>query len=283
MSYPPVTISWSALRTHEECKQKAKLVRERKGNPTQDIRNFFHGNVVDRVMREWLEQDVRELGTMSSYVERVMEEEEKRALDRKSGVVKWRTATDKAEVLEFCQELVVKLEPILERLVLPHTWGTGVRFKVPISIPDPAGGKADIFLTGEMDILVKDLSGQYAIWDLKATANNDYWRKTIAQLTFYDLAVRALFGSFPTEAGLIQPMCDQQVLPVTIQSQDRVDLMSRVVSMAHDMWRDYAPIRDDGGSCAYCHVRHACDRYKTTSPHRVSFTSVAKRSRGEVE
>jgi len=279
VTYPPIAISWSSLRTHEECRQKAKLVRERKGNPSQNIRNFFHGNVVDRVMREWLDGDPPVPGTMSSFVARVMEEEEQRALDRKSGIVKWRDANDREEVLAFCQRLVVKLEPILERLVLPYDYDMGIRFKVPMLIPDPDGGKSHILLTGEMDLLVRQAVDQWAVWDLKATANNDYWRKTVAQLTFYDIAVRAMYGKFPVEAGLIQPMCDQQVLPVSISGQDRVDLMSRIVLMAHDMWLDFAPIKDDGSNCSYCHVRHACERYKPTSPNRVSFVSVAKKSR----
>ena len=273
--YPPLSISWTGLRTHEICRQRGKLIREKKKNPSQNVRGFFHGVVVDTVMRKWLENPYE--SSMSSMVEQVIVEEQLNLKNRKAGVVRWKSSQDKVEMTNFCKTLVVKLEPILEDLVLPYDYDTGHRFRVPIKVPTPDGSSAEILLTGEMDLLVRESleDNSWAVWDLKATANNDYWRKTIAQLTFYDFSVRAMFGSNTTRAGLIQPMCDEQVLRTTISDASRADLMARIVNMAHDLWKGYTPPVDDSSTCAYCEVAHACEKYKTSSPHRVPFNSLS--------
>lgn len=273
--YPPLSISWTGLRTHETCRQRGQLIRDKKKRATQNVRGYFHGVVVDTVMRHWLEDPYSK--SMSDMVEEVIVQEQVKLKENKAGVVKWKNPQDKLEMTNFCKILVNKLEPILEDLVLPYDYDVGHRFKVPVKIPAPDGTKAEILLTGEMDILVREsvLNNSWAVWDLKATADNDYWRKTIAQLTFYDFSVRAMFGANTTRAGLIQPMCNEQVLRTSISDDSRADLMARIINMAHDLWRRYTPPVDDSSNCAYCEVAHACERYRTTSPHRVPFNSLA--------
>lgn len=256
--YPELRISWTLLRTHTECAQKAKLHRERKKSKTQNVRNFFHGNVSDTVMRRWLETD--RSAPMRSMVPDLFDEEEIRVRER-DGILKWRNRTDRQEMLAYVETLCDKLEPILEDLVVPYEYELAKRFKVPILLPDPSGGKSKVLLTGELDALVKDRNGGYSIWDLKATSDNSYWRKTIGQLTFYDVAMWAEHNSYATRTGLLQPMCTQPVFEINIDDEARRNLLTSISRMAMDMWKDYAPVREDMSMCGYCECKHACAKF----------------------
>lgn len=269
-------ISWSGLRTHEECRMRGKLTRAGKKSPMQDIRMFFPGTVVDLAMRDWLNTPDHPEGGMQDQIHQIMdaEEEKVRAGD---GVLKWRHAKDRDEVRSFCVELVSRLEPILRELVTPFDFEPAKRFQTRIQIPDLDGNPTPIWLVGEMDILVRDDQSQWGIWDLKGTRDNDYWRKTIGQLTFYDVAVGAMFeGQHSSRAGLIQPMCTERVKHVTISDQDRMTLMSRVVHMAHDIWRKDFTFRTDSEGCFHppCPVKHACPRFHVKRPTRVTVSEM---------
>lgn len=48
-------ISWSQLRTHEECKQRGFLQRTGHKSVLDNQRVFFPGTVTDRVVRDWLQ------------------------------------------------------------------------------------------------------------------------------------------------------------------------------------------------------------------------------------
>lgn len=256
-----LSLSWSQLRNWEECKQKHHLMKSGHRSPAQDIRGYFHGTVVDRVMRDWLSADGLVAGEMVTRVEDIMEREEQAALDSGDGVVRWKHREDRAEVLAFCRELVFRLEPILNEFVLPFEYEPAKRFKTVLEIPYLDGRPVPIFLIGEMDLLVRNQSGDFLVWDLKGTKDDNYWRKTIGQLVFYDLSTFAMFGQYSNGGGLIQPMCKQQVLPMTVSTQQRAEMMQRIVAMAHALWRkDYA-LRDDIKLCGYCPVRHACPRF----------------------
>lgn len=264
-----LSISWSSLRAHEECHQKGMLLRTGKKNPTTDIRSYFHGTVVDRVMREFLSDP--EPGSMPGMVVDIMRREELAALEKGDGVVRWKSATDKAKVTEFCIELVRRLEPLLYDLVIPYDYEDAKRFRVPINIPYLDGRPTQIYLAGEMDLLVRrpgvERTHEYDIWDLKGTADEGYWRKTIAQITFYDLATYSMFGQYSERAGLIQPMCKQQVIHAPVTDQNRAELMQRIINMAHDMWKkDWSP-KESVTGCSYCAVRHACERFKAPDFH----------------
>lgn len=258
----PLSISWSSLKAHEHCRQQMYLTRQGKKNPAQNIRNFFHGMVVDAVMREWLHEDDPQPGVMVSRIDAAIDEQMLKAAESGDGVVRWKHRADRKEMAAFCKELVVRLEPILYDLILKYEFEPAKRFRAPISIPDLNGNLTSIYLSGEIDLLVRDDERQWQVWDLKGTANDSYWRQTIAQLTFYDLAIHAMFGEYTVKAGLIQPMCAQRVIPVTITEKERLDMMSRIIRMAHFMWRgDWQPTESTSG-CSYCAVRHACAKFK---------------------
>lgn len=265
----PLTISWSSLRAHEECRQKGMLLRTGKKSPRTNIRMFFHGTVVDRVMREWLEQpeDERRPGQMAQWVVDIMDREELAAVESGDGVVRWKSRTDREELIVWCQELVTRLESHLDELVTPYDYMVAKRFRVPVQIPYLTGEPVWIFLAGEMDLLVRDDQPRFHVWDLKGTADDSYWRKTIGQIIFYDLAVHAMFGEYSQRLGLIQPMCRQQQIEIEATQQKRNELWSRIIRMAHDMWTHDATPKESNSGCDYCPVRHACAKFKPMQSH----------------
>jgi len=275
-----IRISWTQLSNHEYCKQKAVLIRQHKKSPTDNVRNFFHGTVCDRVMRAWLSEPDPTPGAMPGMVEDFIDlcAEELRA--EESGVVLWKSRTDRAEMTEFCKTLVTRLEPMLVKWVLPFDYEPEYRFQVPIRVPYLDGTPAEIELVGGIDVLVRlpaygsasDLP-RWQAYDLKATANPDYVRKTLAQGIFYDLAILAGFGRAPDEFTFLLPMVeDRQFVAAGVTDADRRSMLARIVAVAHDRWRgDDAPKLDAAG-CSWCPVRGACRKF---SPRAVgAFTPV---------
>jgi hypothetical protein len=264
-------ISWSALQAHEFCKQKAMLMRERKKSPASNIRPFFHGIVCDRVMRRWLESDNPRPGEMLSWVEEMVESCLVEARDSGDGVVRWKSREDRAEMTAWSRRLVTRLEPMLDRWVLPFDYQPEYRFRVPLRIPYIDGGPAEVLLNGGMDILVREEEGPPAVWagyDLKATENPDYLRKTLGQGIFYDLAVRAGVGkgTSPRTFAFLQPMVESNpVAHVVITDDDRRSMLARIVSMAHSIWRDDVAPKPGPEGCGFCQVRHGCAKFSGTS------------------
>lgn len=273
----PIKISWSQLRLFDECPAKSELMRKHKPS-VQNMRNFFHGNVADLAMRTWLTQDPPQPGWMAAHIEEMFEKALGAAKDE-GGVIHWKTPTDRAEVLEFCRELVIRLEEILNKFCLPFDWTPAYRFSVPLVIPYIDGEhSAQITLTGEIDLLVFDNTpaeklkpgiepGRIAIWDLKGTANEDYYRKVMAQLVFYAIAVKASkadqLGRWASKTGLIQPMCEERIRPFDITGDAIREMCTRIERVAHARWHGpLAPKVSDVG-CDYCEVRHACSKYRT--------------------
>jgi hypothetical protein len=210
---------------------------------------------------------------MSAQVDTIFDESIEIARNTGDGIVRWKHAGDKSETRELCREIVTRLEPILVRYALPFEWSPAVRFSVPVSIPGLDGELREIILIGEMDLRVRDARGDVVVWDLKATRDNQYYRKVLGQLSFYALAVKALTGRFPVMTGLIQPMCDQRVLPVAVDEQAVREMSGRIVKTAHDIWAGrLLPKADDAGCLgAYgCPVQHACPKFKMGRPGRVS-------------
>lgn len=254
-------LSWSRLRLHDECPAKWGLQRSAK-SPYQDIRNFFHGNVCDLAMRRWLEQPEPEPGWMAVQVEAIFAEAEVIAKDTGDGIVKWKHATDKRETMEFCRELVRRLEEDLTEHVLPYEWEPAVRFSVPIGVTGLDGEVREVDLIGEMDLLVrKPATGAYVIWDLKATANNSYYQKVLGQLAFYTIALKAWKKQWPEHTGLLQPMCDERVLPVMVDKDARAQMAGRIVKTANDIWAGNLAPKADNAGCTYCEVQRACPKF----------------------
>lgn len=255
-------ISWSGLRTHMECKQRGALHRSGKGLKLSDSRNFFPGIVTDKVVREWLENSPeRNLGAMPAMVEHTIDVELERIRER-GGVVRWKHTEDQASVLADCVEAVTRIEPALIEHVLPNDYQVDFRFQAPLGIPGPDDELTYITLVGAMDIITRTPEGEFAVWDVKHTRDNSYWKKTIGQLTFYDLSVFALFEKDTTAVGLFQPLCNQQVLPYPLDDSRRSLLMQQVITMAHDIWNEDFEPSPSPSACVFCDVRHACSRFQ---------------------
>lgn len=255
-----LSLSWSGLRAFEECHNRSRLIRAGKRAKLQDVRGFFHGTVVDRVMREWLEDPDLPAGAMKKLVPEILEREEQAAKDNGDGVVRWKYADDKAEVTAWCIELVTRLEPILHQYVTPYDYEPARRFKTPLTIPGLYGSPVVVWLVGETDLLVRP--DKYEVFDLKGTADENYWRKTLGQLVFYDLDIEAEFGEPCSRVGLIQPMCKEMVKTWTVTEQQRREMVQRITAFAHGVWKKDATYAEDREACKFCPTKHACDRFK---------------------
>lgn len=260
MNDKPLSISWSALRNHAECKQKSALLRAGKRGPAKDIRAYFHGMVADKIMRDWLADPHRSAGAMAEQVDTYITDCAQQAVNDGDGIVRWRHAQDRAELRRFCVELLTRLEPLLRQIVLPYEFHSAYSFRQPVTIPDLAGKPTTIFLRGEMDLLTREPEG-WAVWDLKATADTQYWRKVVGQLLFYDLAVLAEHGRPTIRVGLIQPMCSAPTLQWQVTDDQRRGIWSAILTMAHDIWRNDQTCKSGTDGCIYCDVRHACPRF----------------------
>jgi hypothetical protein len=258
----PLRISWSRLRAHSECPAKGQLLATGHKAKGADIRNYFHGTVVDSCMRQWLKQDKPEPGWMLGHLEAVLAAEEEKAKATGDGVVRWRSLDDRREVTEFCRELLMRLERLLDVICLPYGWQPAPRFTLPLTIPGLDGQPRSIELTGEIDLLTQTPQGIF-VWDLKATKDGNYWRKVQAQLVFYELAVFIMKGEWPHRSALIQPMCERQVMPFSFTDQDHTDMSVRIVRVAHDIWKGNLFPKADSAGCQSCPVRHACPKYRT--------------------
>lgn len=257
------------------CRQHAFLQGKVK-SPSRDVRVFFKGTVTDKILRDWLREESPNPGEMSARVEDYVDICEREHIEKGTGVVRWKSTKDKADTVEWCKVLLNKVEPIMYKLVTPYKRQTDFRFKTPIMIPDLEGNSRPINLTGAMDILVTLSEDKYCIYDLKATENNSYWKKTIMQLVFYDIALNSLYGVYPDRTALIQPMCDSSVLNLAIVSSHREQLVSKIIDYAHSVWReDFTPKADDTG-CSWCPVKSGCSKFKklsTGKDRRVSWIS----------
>lgn len=214
-------------------------------------------------MRHWLDSDNPESGQMVSWVDEFIDKCLKEARDTGDGVVRWKDRSDRAEMSEWVKVLVARLEPFLQRDVLPYEYEAEFKFRVPFRIPDLNNNLSEIDLTGGMDILVRENPDPpvWVAYDLKATENPDYLRKTLGQGIFYSLAHLARVGTPLRTFAFIQPMVeDNPVAYTNITQADLATMMSRITKMAHDMWQgNFAPKSDSSG-CAWCAVRHACPK-----------------------
>jgi len=258
---PELAISWSSLRAHMECRQKASLLRAGHRNPVSNLRSYFHGMVVDGLMRRWLDDPDRQSGAMASGVDDYIDVLAAQAKAEGDGVVRWKHADDRAELAAFCVELLKRLEPLLETLILPYPFSCAYRFKQPVVVPYLDGSPARVILRGEMDLLTRETATAHAVWDLKGTKDDQYWRKVLGQLMFYDLAVLGQHGTGTRRVGLIQPMCRQPVLEWTLDDDHRRQMWAAIVRMCHDIWRSDDACKQGTDGCGFCDVRHACIRY----------------------
>lgn len=258
MSDTRFKISWSSLQRWELCRQKNHLILQGLAVPGKDVRNFLAGNVVDSIQKAWLDNPV---GNMADMVDEHFEKSIASAQEKDT--IKWRDKNDKRKIYLSCAKAVESLQPILEARVLPYNYEPAVRFYEPVNIRKPDGNTEEIVLRGEFDLLVQDpADGRYIVWDLKTTANNDYWKSSLGQLVFYDLVIISMYGVPPKKTGFIQPLCDEQVKEFYFDNSHRAEMWSRITAMMNSEWQgDHEPKLDNTG-CSFCEVSHACSKFQ---------------------
>jgi hypothetical protein len=258
----PLRISWSSLKTWETCHQKGFLQRSGKRASLEDQRNYFPGTVVDRISRDWIQNDpANHIGAMPGMVRDYIDREEKKILDS-GGLLRWRDKADKDVVTATCVEAATKLESELVHKLLPYEYQADMRFRVPLTIPDGRGGSGTIILNGAMDFIVhRPVEDTWQIYDLKVTRDANYWRKTLGQLIFYDLVNLSMNGKKTTLTGLMQPLVKQEFFPHEVTDEERSGMLQRVVRMANQVWRGDKEPRADSTECFGCNVKHACSKF----------------------
>lgn len=262
MDIKELHISWSRLSTWEYCHQKSFLISSHK-NPARDARNTLTGNICDRAQKEWLNQEDPEPGWMVNNVERLLSVICKESIENEDGIVRFRNASDRTEIANLSKSILKDLEGILLERVIPFDYDVAMRFKTPIKVPYLDDTSVSINLIGEIDLIVRR-DDRFQVWDLKATKDNSYWKKSLGQLMFYDIATLAMFNEKTSCVGFIQPACKEQILTFDISDDDRRQTMSRIIRYAHGLWRgDNFPKEEKLYDCSMCAVTHACERFKS--------------------
>ena len=257
-----IRLSWNQLRTAAECKQKRFLRVTGVRKAAQDQRLFLPGSVTDRVVRQWLKDDpARNVGVMPDMVNATIDSVREEILARGERITWKQDLADRENVRKDCIEAVTKIEPLLLKHVVPFEYEADFRFDAPLRIPRPDGTKETLTLIGFMDILVRDDAGEYHVFDVKHTRDSSYWRKTVGQLTFYDLATRLIFGKNTKSTGLLQPLCPKPVHPYEVTDDLRLQMYQRIVGVANDIWNEDNTPRADNKICGYCEVKSACEKF----------------------
>lgn len=251
-------VSWSSLQRWELCKQKDYLVRQHLATGGTNVRNFLAGTTVDMIQKAWLDNPVGPMvGMVDEYFEKAIAQAEEK------DTLKWRSKNDKHNIYKNCVLATEQLQPILEARVLPYEYEPAKRFYEPVQIKRLDGQVDEIILRGEFDLLVRDpQDDRFIVWDLKTTADNDYWKKSLGQLVFYDLVIFSMFGQPPKKTGFIQPLCNEQVKEFTFDNAIRAEMWGRINSMLQAEWAgDHTPKKDNVG-CSFCEVAHACSKFQ---------------------
>lgn len=258
-----IRVSWSSLRVHDECKQQSHLARRGKLAVLDNKRGFFPGTVTDRVVRRWLSDDpMSNLGCMPDMVDSIIDEEKAALAESGQGVVRWKDLGDREQVRTDCIEAVTKIQPALLKYVVPFDYEPDHHFESPVQIRFKDGSRATVLLNGYIDILVRDDKGRFWVWDVKHTRDNGYWRKTVGQLGFYDLAIELKFGQPTIQTGLLQPLCDPRIKPYKPSADSRAQLLQRVQAMAYDIRHEVATPRDDMTLCVWCAAKNSCVKFE---------------------
>ncbi len=257
-----IRLSWNQLRNAQECKQKRFLAVTGARKIAKDQRLFLPGNVTDRVVRNWLKNKPAEhIGEMPDMVNAAIDGIREEILEKGERITWKRDLEDRNNVRRDCIEAVTKIEPHLLKHVVPFEYEADFKFSAPLRLPRLDGTKETILLIGFMDILVRDDLGNIFVYDVKHTKDGQYWRKTVGQLTFYDLAVQLLFKKKTTETALFQPLCAKPTYPYPVTDEARSQIYQRIVTTVNDIWTNDVTPRSDNKICPRCDYRNSCVKF----------------------
>lgn len=278
----PVTLSWSGLKRWENCPQHQLRVIRHETEKQDKGRIFLPGTVCDLVQRRWLDSDSPQPGQMVQMVEDIFKE----TVELGESKIHWKgnPVDDQNSVKGFCRDAVTRLEPWLLENVIPYDYAPEVKFRAHMEVPTECEGQyGPVKLIGGIDIVVRDDSDKFRLYDLKITKAMDYIKSTLAQLTFYDLAWGVIQGDFyhANAWGFVTPMLDEPLVSITVGRDDRKIMLSRIIKYAQGVWANsWDPKADDTG-CAWCEAKGYCDKFKTiaivdeNNKMKVSFNQAA--------
>lgn len=288
----PVIISWSGLKRWEACPQHQLRVIQHKTEKSNKGRIFLPGTVADLVQRRFLESDAPYKGQMEEMVNEVFTE----VVEEGESKILWKgnPVKDAESVRDTVRTAVNRMEPWLFQNVLPYDYQAEVKFRAHMQVPYICNDeiKAPIKMIGGIDVLVRDDKGKFRIHDLKITKDPGYMKQTLAQLTFYDLAWGLIQGDFnhAVEWSFLAPLTDEFIIPVTVDHENRREMMSRIVKYAQGVWQDQWEPKASDSNCGWCEARGACDKFKVVpivdenGKQRISFNQTAmNRSKFRVE
>lgn len=253
-------ISWSSLQRWEKCHHHQKLSWEHRTiRSGAQGRIFLDGTVADRAMRRVLESNNYERGDMAEHVDDLIRAHAYG--EEAEGPIHWRGPNDRAIMANRLREGLTLLEPLLEKYVLPFPYHPEWRFTAYIQIPYLDGAPTTIKMVGGADVLVKP--GRFHLHDLKFTADANYWKKTLGQLTFYDIGIEAVLGEPPEAHAFLQPLVESEPYKlVTVTDRQRAEMMARIIAFCRGIWlKDFAPKEDNDG-CSKCDAVHACEKFR---------------------
>lgn len=249
-----------------------RLVSQDKGASVKDTRNFLAGNVADALAERWLAEDDPRPGQMLEWLPEVFASWTEGG-DAQEGKLRWRGPDDRQRIYDNVAGGLPVLEALLIEHVLAHDYETQTRL-------DAAGEHPDGYryeFTGRPDYLVRLEPGTYRVLDLKMTTRPDYWRQTLAQLLFYEIALLLMLpeGSAFAGGGFIQPLVVPHYIPVEWTEDHRRSMMSRVLKfVAHEAAQ--APPVPNPEDCWGCDTKHACPVHRPVADgKRVSLGDTA--------
>jgi hypothetical protein len=272
----PLHLSWSRLRDWEECQHRVwQKMQPGFQKPRIDGRNFLAGTLADRAMRRWLELPNPQSGQMATIVDDLWDEHAENSTEY---TIRWRgdPKADRRKVRELAKRVVTNVEPFLIARVLPNDYHPEMRFRAPLDIPGLHGERRRIYLVGGIDIAVREASDapkpERRVWlyDLKATEDDNYVRHaTMMQLVFYSIAWHILMGTpyelielaYLVPAARTQYRSIDDLLGRPIAPEDRRFLATRIIRMAHGIWREEKALTEDQSLCFNCDAKAVCERW----------------------
>lgn len=281
-----IRLSWSKLKTWEQCHKRAKLYSQGKRHKSFNGRAFLPGTIADRCMRRWLEAGLEDRsalkpGGMLSYIE---EEFYSHTMGPNAQYsIKWRgdPIKDQESVIIDVRDTLNRLEPILLAKVVPFDYQPEYRFVSVVGIPGPDEEPTQIEILGAVDVAVCMGEGRYGLYDLKLTRNDEYIRSTLGQLTFYDLAFHGWTGYQPVEHQFWAPLTKEVVIGTDVTADERNAMVQRIIRYCNGLWAGDDAMTEDRDECFHCQVKHACPRFvprissDQQGRHRIAFSQGA--------
>lgn len=282
----PFRLSWSRLKNFETCRTRTRLLQKGMGASIVNGRPMLAGNIADRAMRQWLDNRVFNPGGMHDLVPDIFNAFTSAGAERP---MKWlgNPVDDQTNIINKVHTAIDVLEPILLEKVTPFQFIPEFRFETGLKVPYLDGTSRTIQIFTAMDICVNrgtENNPDFAIYDLKITESDDYIRKTLAQLTFYDIGMFAHFGYYANEHAYIAPLLKDPMIYNYVTDEDRLATLRSIMSYCDAIWKDdlYTMIEEDGWECYNCSVRQACPKYAietTKDKHGNNMAKFARRNK----